>query len=292
MTAQGAGAVPARLGRATLGRRLEGLVRACHPGPTVVVTAISLTFALGAGAPVPTALLATAAVLAGQLSIGWSNDWLDAGRDLAVGRRDKPVVAGLVSAPALRTGALLAAAACVGLSLATGAVAGFVHVAAVASGWAYNAPLKRTVASFLPYTVSFALLPLFLVLAQGRQAAWWVIATGALLGAGAHVANVLPDLEADAATGVRGLPHRLGRTASGVLAPSLLVGAVLVVVLGPQERAALALPAAAAATVLALCAGALALGRPASRLPFRLTMVVAALCAVLLTASGGRAVVD
>ncbi|WP_307844888.1 UbiA family prenyltransferase [Actinotalea solisilvae] len=280
---------PAAVGVA---RRVEGLVRASHPAPTVVVTAIAATLAAGAGASPARAALAAAAVLAGQLSIGWSNDWLDADRDVAVGRTSKPVVQGLVTARTLRRAALLAALACAALSFATGVLPGLVHVVAVASGWSYNHPLKRTAWSFVPYTVSFALLPVFLVTVQpGARPAWWAVVTGGLLGAGAHVANVLPDLDDDAATGVRGLPHRLGRRASSVLAPALLVAAVLVVVLAPGQRSPAPLVAAGTAVVLAVTAGALGATRPTSRLPFRLTMAVAALCVGLLLAAGSRMVV-
>ena len=46
------------------------------------------------GTPLARGLLVTAAVLAGQLSIGWSNDLIDARRDRAVGRTDKPLAVG------------------------------------------------------------------------------------------------------------------------------------------------------------------------------------------------------
>jgi len=39
----------------------------------------------------------TIAVLLGQLSIGWQNDWTDAERDRAAGRADKPISAGEIS---------------------------------------------------------------------------------------------------------------------------------------------------------------------------------------------------
>ena len=45
----------------------------------------------------PRIALVVAAVLAGQLSIGWLNDVLDAERDRTAGRADKPVAAGAVS---------------------------------------------------------------------------------------------------------------------------------------------------------------------------------------------------
>ena len=77
---------------------VRGLVAATHPGPTAVVTALSATLLVGLRAPGSVVALASSAVLAGQLSVGWSNDWLDAARDRAVGRTDKAVVAGLITA--------------------------------------------------------------------------------------------------------------------------------------------------------------------------------------------------
>ncbi|KGM17140.1 hypothetical protein N867_09410, partial [Actinotalea fermentans ATCC 43279 = JCM 9966 = DSM 3133] len=213
-------------------RLVVGVVAASHPAPTAVVTALAVVLAVGAGAPVGTAVLVGAAVLAGQLSVGLSNDWLDAARDRAVARRDKPVVTGAVSVRAVRAAAVGAAVVCAAASWATGLLPGSLHVLAVGSAWAYNLGLKRTAASWVPYAVSFGLLPAFLVTAAGGTPPPALVATGALLGVGAHLANVLPDLEDDAATGVRGLPHRLGRRASSVLAPVLLAGGAGVVVAG------------------------------------------------------------
>ncbi len=65
----------------------------------------------------------------------------------------------------------------------------------------------------MPYAVAFGCLPVFAVLADpgASMPPAWVPVAGALLGVGAHLVNVLPDLVDDeAATGVRGLPHRLG----------------------------------------------------------------------------------
>lgn len=263
----------------------RGFVDASHPAPAALVTALACALSLGIGAGAPTTALVTAAVLAGQLSVGWSNDWIDARRDLAVGRADKPVVTGAVTPAALRAAALGALAACTVLSLATGLVPGAVHLVAVAGAWAYNAGLKATAWSWAPYAVSFALLAVFVVLAApgDRVPAPWALAAAALLGTGAHVANTLPDLEDDAATGVRGLPHRMGRRAASVAAPALLAVAVVVVVLAPAGA-----PAAAgwvggtAALLAAVAAGLVGATRPRSRAPFALSMVVAALCVVLL----------
>src|SRR5918998_2385562 len=164
------------------------------------------------GVPAGRAALVCAAVLAGQASIGWSNDWLDADRDLAVARADKPVVQGAVAPALLRSAALLAVALAVVLSLLLGLVPGLLLLVLVASGWAYNAGLKRTAASVVPYVTGFGALPAGVVAAApGAPAApWWLVAAGRGLGAAAHLANVAPDIEDDLATGVRGLPHRLG----------------------------------------------------------------------------------
>jgi len=72
-----------------------------HPLPTAGVTVITAGLAALAGLDFRTGALFTAAVLAGQLSIGWSNDWIDAGRDGVAGRTDKPVADGAIGRQAV-----------------------------------------------------------------------------------------------------------------------------------------------------------------------------------------------
>lgn len=258
----------------------------------MAVTALTTALAIGAGAGVGTVVLILPTVLAGQLSIGWSNDWIDAARDRAVARTDKPVAAGAVPVGLVRTSALVALVAVVLLSMLLGAAAATVHLAAVVgSGWLYNLWLKRTWASWVPYVICFGLLPAVVTLAlPGRP--WppgWAVAAGALLGFGAHLANVLPDLADDAATGVRGLPHRLGRTRTAVLAPLALSGATVCVVVGPPGApGVLAWIVLVVVMGLAAAAAVIALSRPRSRWPFLLTLAVAALDVVLLVVSGSQ----
>lgn len=212
-----------------------GLVRACHPMPTAAVTVLAAALAISFGQSAGGTALVAAAVLSGQLSIGWSNDAIDAARDRRVARPDKPIVTGAVSERTVGVGALVAAAACVPLSLAYGWAAGAAHLVGVGAGWAYNAGLKRTVWSWFPYALAFALLPVFiwLGLPGAPWPPWWVPTTGALLGIGAHVANVVPDLTDDLATGVRGGPQRLGVAGARIVAPVPLAAASLVLVFGP-----------------------------------------------------------
>jgi 4-hydroxybenzoate polyprenyltransferase len=274
--------------RSRTGALVRGLVLATHLGPAVAVTLVATLLGVAAGVgPARTALLCVA-VLAGQASIGWSNDWLDADRDRAVARADKPVVQGAVSPSLLRAAALAAAAAAVVLSLLVGVVPGLLLLLLVASGWAYNAGLKRTVLSGVPYLVGFGALPAGVVAAAPGTpiAPWWLIAAGAALGGAAHLANVAPDLEDDLATGVRGLPHRLGPVVSAVLGAALLGAASLLLVFGPPGPPTTAGWIGLGVAVPAVVVAALA-GTPRwRRLAFPAVMLLTVLDVVLLLAGG------
>ena len=268
--------------------RLRGLVAATHAGPAVAVTAVATLLAVAAGVSGPRVVLVCLAVLAGQASIGWSNDWLDADRDRAVARGDKPVVQGMVSPSALRACALTAAALAVVLSLLLGPAPGILLLVLVASGWAYNAGLKRTPASLVPYCTGFGALPAGVVAAApGAPAApWWLVGAGAALGGAAHFANVAPDVEDDLATGVRGLPHRIGAVPSAVAGALLLGGATLVLVLGPAGAPTVPQWAALGLAVPAVVLAALAGTPRARRAAFPAVMVLTVVDVVLLLIGG------
>ncbi|WP_459645848.1 UbiA family prenyltransferase [Kineococcus sp. NUM-3379] len=267
---------------------VRALLLSCHPLPTAAVTAFVTALTAGAGGTAATCALAGAAVLAGQLAVGWSNDWVDAARDAAVGRGDKPAAAGLLPVAHVRAAALLAATATVPLSLALGARAGLLHLVGVAAALGYNAGLKGTVWSWAPYVLFFGSLPSVVSLAvAGSAAPAWAMGAGALLGVGAHCANVVPDLDDDRATGVRGLPHRLGRTGATALAAGALLGASVLVVTGPPGPPdATGWAGLAAALVLTAAAAGGALARPRSRWPFPATVAVAAVDVALLVRAG------
>lgn len=282
--ASGNAQTPARARLLGVGR---ALVLSCHPGPVVAVTTLTLALTVTAGHGVGRCLLLTAAVLTGQLSVGWCNDAYDARRDAVNGRRDKPVAAGTVVQRTVWRAAFGALALCVPLSLACGALAGTAHLIAVGAAWAYNLRLKATPLSWLPYAIGFASLPALvsLSLPGSPWPAWWVVTAGALLGVGAHLADVLPDIRADLATGVRGLPHRLGATRSRLLLPVPLVAASAVLTLGPQGQpaaGALLLPPAAGAVAVA----GLLLDRRHTKAPFVAAVAVAALDVGLLMTHG------
>jgi 4-hydroxybenzoate polyprenyltransferase len=268
--------------------RLRAMALATHLGPTVAVTLVSTLLAVAAGVSAARVVLVCFAVLAGQASIGWSNDWLDADRDRAVGRADKPVVQGAVDPTVLRAAALIAVAVAVVLSVLLGVVPGVLLLVLVASGWAYNAGLKRTPLSVVPYLTGFGALPAGVVAAAPGTpiATWWLVTAGALLGGAAHLVNVAPDLEDDLATGIRGLPHRLGARPSAVIAAILLGTASLVLVLGPTGPPSATGWACLAVAVPAVVIAGLAGTVRFARLAFPAVLLLVVLDVVLLLAGG------
>jgi 4-hydroxybenzoate polyprenyltransferase len=264
------------------------LARATHLAPALAVTVVAVLLAVAADVGAGRSVLLGAAVLAGQASIGWSNDWIDADRDRAVARGDKPVVQGAVRPTVLRAAALGAVVVAVVLSLLLGPAPGILLLVLVASGWAYNAGLKRTVLSLVPYATGFGALPAGVVAAAPGTpvAPWWMVAAGAALGGAAHLANVAPDIEDDLATGIRGLPHRMGAVPSAIAGALLLGGASLVLVLGPAGPPTatgwVGLALAAPAVVVAALAGTASLRRFA----FPAILLLTVLDVVLIVAGG------
>jgi len=274
-------------------RTATALALSTHPGPAVAVTAIAVILGAGIGLDPGRLILLGVAFLANQASVGLSNDWIDADRDRAVGRTDKPVAAGRVGVGTVRTAAFVTAVAALLLTIPLGWPATAAHAVFIGSAWAYNAGLKSTVLSVLPYIVSFGLLPVVVTLSREAPAGAspWAIVAGALLGVAAHIANVLPDLDDDRATGVRGLPHRLGVRASGVVIAVALAGASLSIVLGLGGAGPLHYLGLAASLLLAAACAVLVLRGTVTRAVFRIIIAAALVDVVLLASSGVRLLV-
>lgn len=287
------------------GRRMstrQGSVRATaralwgstHPGPTLVVSTLALVLGIAIGLEPWRLAVLTLAVFCGQLSIGLSNDAIDAPRDRAVGRADKPIARGDLSERVAWGWAIGTVVVALALSAALGFGMLAAHAIFLASAWAYNAALKATAFSIVPFLVSFGIFPSLVTLsaAEPRVAAPWAWVAGAALGAAVHLTNVLPDLEDDERTGVRGLPHRLGPRASAVVAAvGIIVGAVAVLLGSAAGAVAAVAPSAwlffGAVVIVAVTTAVLALVRPPTRTLFRLVMLSALLLAAQLVATGG-----
>lgn len=170
----------------------------------------------------------------------------------------------------------------------------FAHVIALVSAWSYNAGLKATPASLLPFLVSFGIFPSLATLSAPvpQPAALWAAFAGAMLGAAVHLTNVLPDLDDDRRTGVRGLPHRIGPAASVLLAVVGIVVAAIAVLIGSLLEGASPLAMIAFAVLVAGIAAAVMIRmrrRGADRTGFRLVMLAALVLALQLVVASGAA---
>ncbi|RXZ46271.1 UbiA family prenyltransferase [Agromyces binzhouensis] len=269
------------------------LWRSSHPGPTSIVTALASALGWSAGLDPARIVLLALAVLAGQLSVGISNDAIDAPRDRIASRPDKPIARGEVTLAVAWGAALVSLATALTLSALLGAGMLAAHALALGSAWAYNAWLKSTPASIVPFLVSFGIFPSLATLSapQPAVAPGWTWIAGAALGAAVHLTNVLPDLDQDAATGVRGLPHRLGPRVSAAVAACAVVAGAVVVLIGSAGGEASVVSAIswaffAGVVVVAVATLLAALLRPPSRTLFRLVMLAALLLAAQLVAAG------
>ncbi len=270
-------------------RLVRGLTQASHPLPCLAVTAFVVAWgAVAVELALDELAVLAAAVYTGQLSVGWSNDWLDAPRDIAAGRVDKPVAVGLVGRRAVGVAAVVALGLCVVTSALLGAAAGAVNLFTVLLAWGYNVGLKGSVVSPLTYAAFFGLLPAVATLAADPPT--WppasVVVGAALLGVGAHFANTVGDVAADEATAVRGLPQRLGPRPSLLVMVGCVAGAALVLLAGAAQPGVGGVLLLAAGAVLAVGAAGLHWWRPSGATAFRLTLAAAGLVVAGFLVSG------
>jgi 4-hydroxybenzoate polyprenyltransferase len=272
-------------------RQAGALARSTHPVPGIAVTAVAVLLGVAVGLEWWRVVLLGLAIALDQASVGLSNDAVDAHRDREAGRTDKPVARGDIGArPAYLTAIAMAVLSLV-VTLPLGVLALAAHAIALGSAWLYNVVAKSTPVSVLPYVVSFGLLPAIATLASPQPVwpQWWAMAAGALLGVAAHLANVLPDLDDDRRTGVRGLPHRLGLRPSLVIAWAALVLAALAVACG-SGLTVVASAGLAVSVGLAIAGVAIAWRRGAGRWLFLLVIIAALADVVLLVLAGHRIV--
>ena len=213
-----------------LGTRLRAYLAATHfPQALAMVLLMTVGTAVCGGSWSSVALVFLASA-AGQATVGWTNDVHDAAADHAAGRSNKPTVRGELRPDDLRVPILVSATLTIPLSfVAAGWIGGAAHIAAVASALAYNFFLARTVWSWVPYAVSFALMPVFI--AQASSPTLWptvpVTLLSVLVGVTAHLLNAIPDIDIDRDTGWGGLAVALGKPRSMILAAVLVVAAAV-----------------------------------------------------------------
>ena len=206
-------------------------LRAAHFGPTLIVTTTTFLLALSQYSIIE-ALRVAIAIFAGQLVVGWSNDFIDAPLDIAAQRTKKPIVGKEINIDQLRKSIVIALIAALLLSLISplGLIGTLIHFLGILSATLYNLKLKSTILSPLPYIVSFGALPWAIYLPTGNQPPLWLFIDFMLISVAFHFFNVLKDFQWDINQGVLGLPQRLGRNASLVIS-ILLVGSAVIVLI-------------------------------------------------------------
>jgi len=206
-------------------------LRAAHFGPTVIVTTASFLLSLSQYSLIDSLRVAIA-IFAGQLVVGWSNDFIDAPLDIAAQRTKKPIVSKEINPEQLKRSIVFALVAAVLLSLFSplGLTGTLIHFLGILSATFYNLKLKSTIISPLPYIVSFGALPWAIYLPVGNQPPLWLFIDFMLIAVAFHFFNVLKDFQWDINQGVLGLPQRLGRNVSSIVSISLVISAVLVLI--------------------------------------------------------------
>lgn len=214
-----------------------------HPVPSLLTVLAAGTFVVLAarGVPSPGRFLHLLAIEAAmQFSISALNDYFD--RSIDAGRADKPVASGRISPyVAWRVGLLFGAVALL-LALPLGSLLTIFTAVGLAGGLMYDAGLKYTAFSWLPFSIAFPTLPLWawagaLPEATVPSRLYWVLPVGGALALGIHLADTVPDLATDAEAGVRGLAHRLGlRRSLLVCWGAFAVGTLLTLALAPSIR--------------------------------------------------------
>lgn len=202
---------------------VAALLRCGHPAPAAAVTVLSGLLGVMVGHRLGGIALVAGVIGTSQLAVAWANDAIDAGRDRAVRRQDKPLVAQWPQGrPYVAAAAVAASVAMAALALAAAPLrAALAAIVGLVSAQLYNWPLKGTALSIVPYIVAFAAIPYFIVAAVPAAPPMPLVVAAAAFGGAAHLLNAVPDLSDDAATGVRGLPQRLGAQRSRRFAAAL-----------------------------------------------------------------------
>jgi len=203
-------------------KKLRGLLKASHFGPTLLVTAISFGFATHYWWEGPAYVIAFG-VFTGQLVVGWSNDLYDYEDDLRHDRQNKPLVAKTISKEILQRWLrfMVPFSFIANLLGPLGIKGGLVYMLGIACGVAYNLYFKFSPLSPLPYAIAFAALPSSIAISKEITPPTWMWLGGALFGMAAHFINVIKDMKEDQVSQIRGLPQILG-TKKSILAASAL----------------------------------------------------------------------
>jgi 4-hydroxybenzoate polyprenyltransferase len=199
------------------GNRLLAFWRLLHPLPSQLTVLAAGAFVLLAARGIPPLdrLLHLLVIeTAMQFSISAFNDYFD--RHVDAGRPDKPVALGVIAPREAVLVGLMFAFVALALSVPLGVWLTLLTLVGLSGGLLYDAGLKYTAFSWLPFAIAFPTLPLWAWAGASPGGLFppqlaWVVPVGAVLVLGIHLADTIPDISRDTGSGVRGLAHRLGK---------------------------------------------------------------------------------
>ena len=210
--------------------QVRDLIRCAHPKQAVFLAVVIGVLAAIDGRAQREVLLAAAAVLVVQLSLGLSNDLSDQEHDYRAQTAGKPIASGVLPASRASYWMIVLVLLAVLLSVYNGNIAGLTLLATLPIGWVHNRWLHRTAFSWLGWTVTGALLPAYLAYGawagepHGDPPTYAVTGAAAAVGFCLHFVTTLGDLVDDNKSGARNLPLRLALRFG---APRLLVLTIL-----------------------------------------------------------------
>jgi 4-hydroxybenzoate polyprenyltransferase len=253
------------------GGRIRSLVFLGHPGPSLLVTLVFVAIAGLAGRGVPDVtrvLQLVGTMLPIQLCIGVINDVVDLPAD-AVAQPYKPLVRGVLGRSTAAWIGIVLGAVGIGVAATINFATLGLGAAALGAGLTYDLGLRRTILSWVPWWGGMAVLPLAASASAGAIPARLliVIPLSALIAVGLHLANSLPDIDADRLAGVRSLPVVVGVRMARWAGPAALAVAGLLALVPaiPLSQAGPLLFAGVAVLTCALVA--VALTRPSRPFP-------------------------
>ena len=210
--------------------KVRGLLKASHFVPTLTVSSIAFAFGVYYWWEGPAYIIAFT-VFTGQLVVGWSNDLYDFADDQRHQRKNKPLVSGLISESYLRKWLIFMVPFSFVANLLgpLGLKGGLVYWLGIGCGVAYNFYFKFNVFSPLPYAVAFAALPSCVAISKSITPPLWMWLGGAILGCAAHFVNVIKDMDQDRESAITGLPQRVGKRWSIVIAAVLVLIAAAII---------------------------------------------------------------
>ncbi len=193
------------------------LAQAAHPRQGAATAVVLAAAALASGRPFGEAAIVLATVLVGQSILGWHNDLVDRERDAAHDTAGKPIAQGRLDPGTAWYALIVAVLLVIPLSISVGVTAGIYYLASLVVGLLGNVVLRRGRLSFVPWMVSFALLPAYLSHggyggnAEGDPPQVAMVLGAALLGLGVHFLRAIWGLVEDDIDGWTYYPLVLGR---------------------------------------------------------------------------------